>query len=149
MTTERMRSLGIGLALLAALMVFIGARADGNALPLRDNVAPQGQATTVSPIRWQRTVLIAPGQTERALQFAVAVTEHVTQTFPEITVEVYTEILGDVGKVHWFIDYESLAQLEVHLQTLATDATYSQMLADIGGAFVAGHTHDTVYRNMR
>lgn len=103
----------------------------------------------MSPIRWQRTVLIAPGQTERALQFAVAVTEHVTQTFPEITVEVYTEILGDVGKVHWFIDYESLAQLEVHLQTLATDATYSQMLADIGGAFVAGHTHDTVYRNMR
>jgi hypothetical protein len=149
MITGRTRSLSLGLVLLAALVVFIGATADSNIPPFNDEVAPQGQASTASPIRWQRTVLIASGQTAQALEFAVAVTEHVNQAFPEITVEVYTETLGDGGKVHWFVDYESLAQIEALWQALATDEVYSQMLADIQQAFVAGHQHDTVYRNMR
>ena len=149
MIAGRTRSLSLGLALFAALVVFIGATADNNAPPLGEDVVTQGQATTVSPIRWQRTVLIAPDQTARAMEFAIAVTEHVNQTIPEISVEVYMETLGDGGKVHWFADYESLAQLEARTLALAADEQFNQMLADIDGAFVPGQTHDTVYRNMR
>ena len=143
------RSLSLGLVLVAALVVFIGATTDSNVPPLNDEVAPQGQASTASPIRWQRTVLIASGQTARAMEFAVAMTEHVNQILTGVTVEVYTEILEDGGKVHWFVDYESMAQYETRTQALANDETYNQMLADIDGVFVPGHTHDTVYRNLR
>lgn len=145
MIAGRTRSVSLGLGLIAVLTVFIGATAYSNAVPLKDDVVPQGQATDVSSIRWQRTVLIASGQTARATQFAVAVTDHVNQLIPEAGVKVYAEVLGDVGKLHWFVDYESLAQLEAFSERLAADEVYNQMLADIEGAFVPGHIHDTVY----
>ena len=143
------RNVGLGVALVATLVVLIGASVDGGALPLDEGITAQEQATTVPPFRWQRTVLTKIGETERAGQFAVAVTEYVNQKYPEITVEAYMETLGHVGKIHWFVDFESMEQMQRLLDGLATDAEYNQMVLDVADVFMDGHTHDTVYRNMR
>ena len=135
--------------MVVTLVVLIGASVEGGALPLDDGFTTQEQATTVLPFRWQRTVLTKSGGTERAAQFAVAVTQFVNQKYPEINVEVYMEILGVSGKIHWFADFESMEQLQRITDGLATDAEYNQMVLDVAGVFVDGHTHDTVYRNMR
>ncbi len=131
------------------LVVLIGASATGSALPLEDGLTTQAQATTVLPFRWQRTVLTRSGETLRAAEFAVAIAEFVNQKFPEITVEVYMETLGVSGKIHWFVDFESMEQLQRIMDGLAMDAEYNQMVLEVADVFMDGHTHDTVYRNMR
>jgi hypothetical protein len=149
MTAVRKRGVGLSVAVAAMLVVLIGASVDGNAPPVNDEITAQEQATSVSPYRWQRTVLVKASETQRAVQFAVAVTEYVNQTYPEINVEVYMETMGDYGKIHWFVDYESLEQMQRIFDATAADTTYNQMIVEVAGAFVDGKTHDTVYSNMR
>ena len=149
MAVVRRRSVGLGVALVATLAVSIGASAHSNALPLEDGVTTSDRATTTLPFRWQRTVLTRTAEAQRAQQFALAVTEFVNQKFPEISVEVYMETPGTNGKIHWFVDFESMEQLQRVMDGLAMDAEYNQMVLDIAGTFVDGDTHDTVYRNMR
>jgi hypothetical protein len=118
-------------------------------LPLEDGVTTASQATTALPFRWQRTAVMKATESQRAQQFAVGITELVNQKFPEINVEVYIEMLGASGKIHWFADFESMEQLQRIMEGVAMDAEYNQMLLDIAGVFLDGRTYDTVYRNMR
>lgn len=149
MTTARKRHSFLGLVVIATLALTLTAGTSGDAASPDDTVTTPSQSAAAPAYRWQRTVLIASGQTERAWQFAVGVTEYVNQTYPDITVEVYAEYLGQRGKIHWFVDYESLAQLESLQARIAGDSTYNQMLADIEGTFVVGRSHDTMYRRVR
>ena len=149
MTAARKRHSVLGLALIATLALTLTAWNSGDALSSDDAVTTPHQSTAVPAYRWQRTVLIAPGQSARAWQFAVGIAEYVNQTHTDITVEVFAEYMGKLGRIHWFVDYESLAQLESLQAQIAGDSTYNQMLADIEGVFVVGHSHDTMYRKVR
>jgi len=149
MAVVRRRIVGLGVALVATLAISIGATVDGGAVPLEDALTTPDQATAALPFRWQRTVLTRSGETLRAAEFAVAIAEFVNQKFPEINVEVYMETLGVSGQIHWFVDFESMEQLQRIMDGLAMDAEYNQMVLDVADVFLDGHTHDTVYRNMR
>lgn len=55
-------------------------------------------------LKFQRYAVILEGQLEAALKFVKEITEYESKNYPGHHVQVYRELLGEGGKIHWFVD---------------------------------------------
>jgi predicted DsbA family dithiol-disulfide isomerase len=101
-------------------------------------------------IRVNRTTRVSRGKAQQGIQWAREVTEYANKNFPEASAEAYVEIGGNIGTIHWFIDYADLATLERVAQQLAADDGYQAMLRQAAddALFIEGSAHDTFTRSM-
>jgi hypothetical protein len=94
-------------------------------------------------VRFQRTAVAVPGKGAEAMAFAAEVAEYFTTTFG-VEVTWGMEIGGTYGRLHWFVDYDDLAQFEaVNLRGMG-DHEYVGMLARGEQLFLAGQAEDTL-----
>ena len=92
----------------------------------------------------QRTAYMRAGKGEAAMQFAKEITDHLNDTYPDVSVRVFTEAFGDVEAVHWFADYKDLATLQDVKAKLQKDQKFNQIIASAQGLFIEGRTHVTL-----
>lgn len=83
-------------------------------------------------------MVIHEGQLERALKFAKESMEYVNKNFPEYkeyNLQVYREVVGEGGKLHWFGDFKNQEDIDAYWQKVSTDTGYSEILATAEGIF--------------
>jgi hypothetical protein len=97
-------------------------------------------------IRFTRTATIAPGKLSGAMAFAGKIAEHVKST--GVTLQVMTPVGGNPMRIAWTGTYDSLAALEAHQAKLMTDKAYLALITEAGQLFVAGMTHDDIWRSV-
>jgi NIPSNAP len=94
--------------------------------------------------RIDRSARVMPGKNKQALAEAKRNAAFVTQnTSVAAPTEVFLEVLGNVGTVHWILQYESLAAYENSLADLRENAGWQEILTSGASAFVPGSLHDT------
>jgi len=86
-------------------------------------------------LKVHRSAVILEGQLERALKFAKEVTEYGNKNYPGYNVQVYREVVGEGGKIHWFMDFENMEEIEELIQKSSTDAGYAEIIASAEGVF--------------
>jgi hypothetical protein len=100
-----------------------------------------------SMIYFHRSATIAPGKTVPAMSFAREVAE-MLRTKTGLSVTLGMPVGGQAGRIGWFVQYETLGQLEEVQTRLLQDAEYLGMLAKGGENFVAGSLHDEIWRML-
>lgn len=97
-------------------------------------------------VRVNRSMLIARGKAAEASQFAADVSSYLGElTGVDVTWGV--EIGGTVGKIHWYVDYASLAALEAAFDKAGSDEGYGELLAT-GNDLFDGHPKDVWVSTM-
>ena len=86
-------------------------------------------------LKVHRSSVILEGQLEGALKFAKEVTEYVNKNYPGLNVQVYREVVGEGGKIHWFVNFENQEEADEFSQKISTDAGYNEILATAEGVF--------------
>lgn len=98
--------------------------------------------------RFHRTGHISRGKLLEALQWAKEVAEFINTNYSTVSVQAYSEIFGDIGKVHWYADYEDLATIERINAQLLTDQGYQAMINKSADLFIEGSFHDTLIQSL-
>ena len=98
--------------------------------------------------RLHRTARISRGKGLEALQWAKEVAGYVNKNYAPVSVQNYSEIFGDVGAVHWYMDSESLAAIEKFNAQLFTDQGYQTLIKKAADLLVEGSTHDTLIQSI-
>jgi hypothetical protein len=94
--------------------------------------------------RFTRTAVALPGQGPASMEFAGRIASHITLNHG-VEVSFGLEIGGQVGRVYWYSDHESLAAFEELNAGLMQDEAVSAMVSDAAGdLFIAGETYDTL-----
>ena len=97
-------------------------------------------------VRVERVAVIERGKGDEAWEFAATISHYVEETFG-VEIAWGTQIGGTVGTLHWYADYESLAQLEEVLGRVLSDAGYSKLISDAADLFT-GPAEDTIVYMM-
>ena len=95
-------------------------------------------------VRFTRTAVIAAGQRDEALAFAAEVKSYVEEHFGT-PVTWGLQLGGTLGKIHWYSDYENLAEFEKLLGQTMTDEGYTKLIASAGDLFAAAPEDTLVY----
>ncbi len=95
-------------------------------------------------VRFTRTAVIAAGKRDEALAFAGEVKSYVEEHFGR-TVTWGLQLGGTLGKIHWYSDYENLAEFEKLLGQTMTDEGYTKLVAPAGDLFAAAPEDTLVY----
>jgi hypothetical protein len=77
----------------------------------------------------------APGKISEAVQFGVAVQQHVSK-LTGLQTAFGTSPFGPFGQVGWIAAADSMAQLDSYEAAVSTDSTFQKMVADAGDLFV-------------
>ena len=93
----------------------------------QETASSEGEGT--NSVRFHRTSLTRAGEGQAAMQFAQEVRAYLNTNYAEISIELYTEVFGDVGRLHWFAGYPSLAALERVQARLQSDAGFQKLVA--------------------
>jgi hypothetical protein len=94
-------------------------------------------------IRFQRSAVAANGKSAEAMAFAEEIAQHFTEKFG-VTVTSGVEIGGEYSRIHWFAEYEDLAQFEATLGRSVMDAEYMSRVVEGEGLFAQGSAKDTL-----
>jgi len=62
-----------------------------------------------------------------------------------VTIVWGLEVGGTLGKIHWYADYENLAEFERVLGQSMTDEAYLKLIEPVGDLFVAAAEDTLVY----
>ena len=95
-------------------------------------------------VRFDRTVVIDGGKRDEALAFAAEVSSYVEEHFG-VAIVWGLEVGGTLGKIHWYADYENLAEFERVLGQTMTDEAYLKLVEPGGELFVAAPEDTLVY----
>lgn len=98
--------------------------------------------------RLHRTGHVSRGKAFEAVQWAKEVAEYVSAKYAPVSVQAYSEIFGDIGKVHWYADSEDLASIEKLNAQLLTDQDYQALINKSTDLFVEGSFHDTLVQSF-
>ena len=88
-----------------------------------------------SGIKMHWSAVILEGQLERALTIAKEITEYVNKNYPGLNVQVYREVVGEGGKIHWIADFEEQEEIDEFDQKSSTDAGLNEIRATFEGIF--------------
>ena len=95
-------------------------------------------------IRIDRSVRTLPGKTQEGVTQAKRNAEFITQNSPVMApVQVFLEILGNVGTVHMILEYDNLGTYEQGLAQLRDHRGWRELLRAGQDCFVPGTVHDT------
>lgn len=76
-----------------------------------------------------RSVMIHDGKTEEGVGWALKVRKYVNETF-DSNVQVWRNVTGHEGQLHWVANYDSLADLETATKKKDADAGYQKMIKE-------------------
>ena len=63
-----------------------------------------------------------------------------------VSIEVLTPIAGNPSRVAWAAHYDNLGAFETAMETLMADPGYLKILGEAEDLFLAGATHDEIWR---
>jgi hypothetical protein len=107
--------------------------------------AAQEEGTSEPTVKSHIVARAAMGKAQEAAQFAREITAYVNENYPEASsIEVFSEVFGDAGTIHWFVDYPDLATLESVLVRLQSDQRYQALLVEAADLFIEGSAHETL-----
>lgn len=97
--------------------------------------------------RFYRTARVKNSQKlfVEAVQWAKELAEYMNSTY-SLSMQVYTEILGDSRSIYWYIDHKSLAAVEEFGVKLLSDQKYSAMVDKGADFFIEGTFRDKIMR---
>jgi hypothetical protein len=98
-------------------------------------------------ITFVRTARIALGKTPSALAHAAEVATHLKAAHG-VDVEVLRPIGGNPARVAWAVRLPSLAALEDHLQRLAVDKAYGELVRLGAENWLPGSVHDDLWQTV-
>jgi len=115
-------------------------------IPFNDNSLNQKGENTM--YRLQRTGNISRGKALEARQWAKEVAEYINKHYAPVSVQAYSEIFGDIGRVHWYADAEDLATIEGFNAHLLMDQGYQALINKSTDLFVEGSIHDRLIQSL-
>ncbi len=86
-------------------------------------------------LRIHYSAVILEGQLDRALKIAEEITEYANKNYSGLNVQVYREVVGEGGKIHWFMDFENMEKAEEFEQKNSNDAGLSEIRDSFEGVF--------------
>ena len=98
-------------------------------------------------ITLHRCASIFPGKLTNALALAKQVAAYVKDV-TGIDVSVAMPVGGNPMRIGWAARYENLGAFEAAMGKLMADPTYLEMVAKAGESFIAGSTHDQIWRTI-
>ena len=98
--------------------------------------------------RFQRTARARGGKAMEAVQFAKEVAGYINAKYAPVSLQVYTELFGDVNTIYWYAEYKDLASLETIIGQLNADQEYWAILGKAADLFVEGSLHDTLMMSI-
>ena len=75
-------------------------------------------------IRYIRSVSVNQGKFPQASKMAVELAAYMNEHFPGHNMRAHVQVMGDVNKLHWISEYESIAQIEQLFDELHADDGY-------------------------
>ena len=127
------------------LGLFAGCAMDGSqqiTMGQEESAASSEDGGTSNSVRFHRTALTRAGEAQAAMQLAQEIKGYLNTNYPTIGIELYVEMFGDVGRLHWFAGYPDLATLERIQVRLQTDAGFQKLSARAPELFE--RPHDTL-----
>jgi hypothetical protein len=97
-------------------------------------------------IRHQRTGLAKVGQAWEVIRFAKEIADFINKKYAPISVQVYSEVFGELNTIYWQTDYADLASLEEFHARLIADHDYQAIVAKGNDIFVDGTLHDKLLK---
>jgi ketopantoate hydroxymethyltransferase len=98
-------------------------------------------------ITLHRSASFLPGKLTNAVAFAKEVAAH-AKTVTGAEVSVAMPIGGNPMRIGWAARYENLGAYEAAMGKLMADAKYLEMVGKAGEIFMAGSTHDEIWRTI-
>lgn len=98
--------------------------------------------------RFHRKAHVSRGKLLEAMQWAKEVTIYINQKYAPVSVQVYSELFGDLGMIHWYADYEDLATIEKFNNQLLADQGYWALLNKSQDWFIEGSVQDTLSQSF-
>jgi hypothetical protein len=99
-------------------------------------------------VRFERSARVAQGKLIAARQWAQEVTDYANSNHPEGKLQVFSERFGNIGRVSWQADFDSVAALDSYQQSFDTDEGYWALLSKSTELFVEDSIKDTVYETL-
>lgn len=99
-------------------------------------------------IRHQRSGRAKVGKAMEVIQFAKEVADFVNTKYAPVSVQVYSELFGELNTIYWQTDYDDLATLEdIHAKLMA-DRDYLAIVSKGSDIFIEGSLHDTLMKSV-
>lgn len=99
-------------------------------------------------IRFQRSLRTTGARGREALAWAQEVTTYLNGKFKQTNLQAFTQRFGDVNKVSWQADFDTLASLESYQQAVNVDQGYWELVDKANGLFMDGSIDDTVFESL-
>ena len=100
-------------------------------------------------IRSMRSLAVRRGRAHEAVQWAKEAAAYLDTLRPgQPPVQVFTEVLGASGTVHWSSDWEDLAAVERFAAQLQADERWQALLGRSVDLFVEGTLRDRALRSV-
>lgn len=96
--------------------------------------------------RFCRTAQPRSGRGLDATKLATETTAFINAKYAPLVMQAYTEMFGQLWRLHWYIDFPDLAAFEKFNDQLATDEGYWAILRKLPDVYVDGSVHDTLIR---
>ena len=98
-------------------------------------------------IRHQRSGRAKAGKAWEVIQFAKEVADFVNTKYAPVSVQVYSELFGDLNTIYWQTDYADLATLEEIHAKLTSDPDYLAIVSKGSDMFIEGTLHDKLMKS--
>ena len=98
-------------------------------------------------IRHQRSGRAKVGKAGEGVQFAKEIADFINTKYAPVSVQIYTELFGELNTIYWHTDYDELATLEKANAKLTADPDYLAILSKGADIFVEGTLHDKLLKS--
>ncbi len=99
-------------------------------------------------VRFERSGRIARGKLLEARQWAQEVTNYVNECHPEVTLQAFSQRFGNIGKVSWQADFDSLDALDKYQRSFDTDKGYWALVEKSTEFFVEDSFEDAIFETL-
>lgn len=98
-------------------------------------------------IRHQRSGRAKAGKAWDVVQFAKEIADFVNTKYAPVSVQVYSELFGDLNTIYWQTDYDDLATLEEINSKLTSDPDYQVIARKGSDIFIEGTLQDKLLKS--
>jgi hypothetical protein len=99
-------------------------------------------------VRFERSARVAQGKLREARQWAQEVTEYANKNHPDAKLHVFSQRFGNIGRVSWQADFDSLDALDKYQQSFDKDKGYWALVNQSTKLFVENTFEDTVFETL-
>lgn len=92
-----------------------------------------------------RSVSIKAGKNVEVRQVAQEIADYINKNYSQAKVQIGNQMFGDLAKIFWFGDIESLASLEELNQKLQMDQAYQGIVAKLADISIEGSAKDMLF----